>query len=88
MPEKTYLGHRKRVREKFLTSLGKELHDYELLEILLFAAIARHDTKPLAKKLITKFGDISAVINADLDLLREVLADHLNKRSELAEAIA
>lgn len=67
-----YIGHRQRVKEKFLSSLGKELHDYELLEILLFAANARQDTKPLAKKLIAKFGDISAVVNADIELLKEV----------------
>lgn len=67
-----YLGHRTRVRKKFLASLGRELHDYELLEILLFAASPRQDTKPLAKKLIAKFGNISAVVNADIDLLREV----------------
>jgi len=76
-PEKTleksdHLGHRQRVRKKFLSSLGKELHDYELLEILLFAANARQDTKPLAKKLIAKFGDISGVVNADMNLLKEV----------------
>lgn len=33
-----YLGHRARVKEKFLNSFGEELHDYELLEILLFSA--------------------------------------------------
>lgn len=69
-----YLGHRSRVRKKFLTSLafGSELHDYELLEILLFAAFTRKDTKILAKNLIAKFGDISAVINADISRLKEV----------------
>ncbi|MDX2082934.1 MAG: DNA repair protein RadC [Rickettsiales bacterium] len=71
-PAKNFLGHRKRVREKFLISLGKELSDYELLEILLFAANSRFDTKPLAKKLIAKFGNISKVINADIDNLREL----------------
>ncbi|MBM5782202.1 MAG: DNA repair protein RadC [Pelagibacterales bacterium] len=67
-----YIGHRQRVRDKFLSSLGKELHDYELLEILLFAANARQDTKPLAKRLVAKFGDISGVVNADVNLLKEV----------------
>jgi len=65
-------GHRSRIRKKFLTSLGDELHDYELLEILLFAANPRQDTKPLAKNLVAKFGDISGVINSNLELLREV----------------
>jgi DNA repair protein RadC len=45
---------------------------YELLEILLFSTNKRLDTKPIAKKLIEKFGDISSVINADTELLREV----------------
>ena len=65
-------GHRSRIRKKFLTSLGDELHDYELLEILLFAASPRQDTKPLAKNLIAKFGDISGVINSNPELLREI----------------
>ncbi len=73
MPEKPdYLGHRLRVRKKFLNSLGEELADYELLEILLFAASNRQDTKPIAKNLLAKFGDISAVINADVGRLKEV----------------
>ena len=65
-------GHRVRVKEKFLTSFVEELHDYELLEILLFAANPRQDTKSLAKKLITKFGDISSIISADIELLKSV----------------
>ncbi len=68
----SHQGHRSRIRKKFLTSLGDELHDYELLEILLFAANPRQDTKPLAKNLIAKFGDISGVINSNLELLREI----------------
>ena len=67
-----HLGHRSRIRQKFLHSLGSELHDYELLEILLFAANPRQDTKPVAKKLIAKFGNISAVINADVEMLQTV----------------
>jgi DNA repair protein RadC len=65
-------GHRLRVRKKFLTSLGVELQDYELLEILLFAANARKDTKIIAKRLIDKFGNISSVINADIEILKTV----------------
>lgn len=68
----SHQGHRSRIRKKFLTSLGDELHDYELLEILLFAANPRQDTKIIAKKLIAKFGDISGVINSNLELLREI----------------
>ncbi len=67
-----YIGHRARVRKKFLNSLGEELHDYELLEILLFAANPRQDTKPIAKKLLAKFENISSVINADIEMLKMV----------------
>ncbi len=72
MTTQTNQGHRKRVKEKFLASLGKELHDYELLEILLFAANARADTKPLAKQLIAEFGDLSALINCEVDRLKNI----------------
>jgi DNA repair protein RadC len=71
-PKTDYLGHRARVRKKFLSSLGEELSDYELLEILLFAANPRQDTKTIAKKLVAKFGDISGVVNADVNLLRDI----------------
>ncbi len=67
-----YLGHRKRVKQKFLTSLGQDLQDYELLEILMFSANARCDTKILAKNLLQKFGDLSAIINADFDALKQI----------------
>jgi len=71
LPQKQlHAGHRSRIRKKFLKSLGVELHDYELLEILLFSANARQDTKSVAKKLIDKFGNVSAVINADVEVLR------------------
>jgi DNA repair protein RadC len=88
--EPNYLGHRARVKEKFLNSLGSELHDYELLEILLFSAFTRKDSKPLAKKLIEKFGDISAVINADENLLREVegVSDAVLVQIKLVQQIA
>lgn len=72
MTKEDCLGHRKRVRAKFLVSLGKELHEYELLEILLFSAFPRQDTKPMAKKLLAKFGSISAIINADIEMLKTV----------------
>ena len=40
------------------------LADYELLELLLFRAIARRDVKPLAKTLLAEFGDFNRVISA------------------------
>jgi DNA repair protein RadC len=63
--EPHYVGHRKRLKEKFLSNDAKSLQDYEILELLLFQAIPRRDVKPLAKKLINQFGNITQLIAAD-----------------------
>ena len=57
-------GHRQRLRERLLAA-GETLPDYELLEILLFAANPRRDMKPLAKRLIAQFGGFAEVLSAD-----------------------
>ncbi|MDD4556721.1 MAG: DNA repair protein RadC [Alphaproteobacteria bacterium] len=62
-----YLGHRQRLREKFLNGGGKSMPDYEFLELLLTIAIPRRDVKPLAKKLVNKYGSFAGVVNAPLE---------------------
>ncbi len=57
-------GHRKRLRERFLRAGAEALADYELLEMILFAAHPRADVKPLAKRLLKHFGSFAAVIHA------------------------
>jgi DNA repair protein RadC len=59
-----HLGHRKRLRERFLAGSGSALADYELLELLLSHALPRIDTKPLAKSLLKRFGSFAAVMAA------------------------
>lgn len=48
---------------------GRDMPDYELLELLLTIAIPRRDVKPLAKELIRKFGSFAEVVNAPLEEL-------------------
>lgn len=60
-----FLGHRQRLRERFLKPGGDHLPDYELLELILFSARPRGDVKPLAKRLLRHFGSFDAVIYAD-----------------------
>jgi len=67
-----YLGHRDRLRKRFREGGDDALPDYELLELILFRALPRRDTKPLAKALIEKFGSYPEVINAPDERLREV----------------
>ena len=59
-----YWGHRKRLRNRFLTGGHKAMPEYELLELLLFNAIERVDVKPLAKRLLVAFGDLNGVVAA------------------------
>lgn len=67
-----YLGHRARLRERFLGVGGDALPDYELLELILFSARPRGDVKPLAKELLKRFGSFAKVVYAEDASLREV----------------
>ena len=59
-----YLGHRARLKQRFILGNGQDMADYELLELLLTYAIPRRDVKPLAKKLIQTFGSLANVVAA------------------------
>lgn len=65
-------GHRQRLRERLLAGGAENLPDYELMEVLLFAANPRGDTKPLAKELIERFGGFAAALSAGPDDLLQV----------------
>jgi DNA repair protein RadC len=67
-----YHGHRERLRERFHSAGPEALSDYELLELALFAALPRRDTKPLAKALLNTFGSFAEVVHAPVARLREV----------------
>jgi DNA repair protein RadC len=67
-----YHGHRDRLRQRFLQAGSDALHDYEMLELVLFRAIPRRDVKPLAKELIERFGSFAEVIAAPIERLKEV----------------
>lgn len=74
-PRPHYFGHRARVRERVLTAGIDTLADYELLELLLFYSIERIDTKPLAKRLLERFGTLGDVFAAEPEQLREFEID-------------
>lgn len=59
-------GHRDRLRQRFLKSGPGAMEDYELLELVLFAAIPRRDVKPLAKQLLARFGGLAGVLTASV----------------------
>ena len=49
----SYLGHRKRIKEKYKSAGFNGWLDYEVLEFALSYAIPRKDTKPIKKALKT-----------------------------------
>lgn len=71
-PSPSYLGHRERLRRRFMDGGAEAMPDYELLELVLFNALPRRDTKDLAKRLIARFGTFAEVINAPDALIKEV----------------
>lgn len=82
--------HRKRLRQRFLEGGADAVPDYELLELVLFRALPRRDTKPLARRLLDVFGDFNGVLSAPPDRLLEVkdVGDAVVLELKLVEAAA
>lgn len=65
-------GHRQRKREQFLSHGLDSLAEHEALELLLFYAIPRRDTNPIAHDLIERFGSLAGVLSAPWEELAKV----------------
>ena len=65
-------GHRERLRQRLLKVGRTAFADYELLELLLTYAIPRKDTKPIAKRLLKRFGSFAAILDQPMERLLEV----------------
>jgi DNA repair protein RadC len=65
-------GHRARMRDRLLRAGADALADHELLEMLLFLALPRRDTKPIARSLLTRFRSFAGAISASPAELREI----------------
>lgn len=57
-------GHRARMRTRLLKAGPDALADHEMLEMVLFLALPRRDTKPVARLLLDRFGTFAAAISA------------------------
>ena len=71
-PAPHFLGHRERLKDRFVNGGPDAMPDYELLEMVLFRAIRRGDTKPIAKQLLSRFGTFAEVLSAEPERLMEV----------------
>lgn len=65
-------GHRKRLKERFLKGGMDGLTDINCLELLLFYALPRRDTNPIAHELLDHFGSLSAVLDAPPEQLQKI----------------
>lgn len=65
MGDKYQVGHRDRLRDRFLNGGVEALQDYEILELFLFNSLPRRDVKPIAKDLLEHFGNLYNVLNAN-----------------------
>lgn len=86
-----YHGHRARLRQRFLEGGADALPDYELLELLLFQAQPRGDTKPLAKRLLAAFNeDFTELVRATPARLKEIegVGDAVVAALKTGEAVA
>jgi DNA repair protein RadC len=83
-------GHRNRMRARLLAAGPEALADHEMLEMLLFLALPRRDTKPIARELLTRFGGFGPVVTASPAELRTVegLGDAGIAALKLAQAAA
>ncbi len=66
------VGHRKRLREKFIKSGLKGFHDYEIVELLLTLGSPRKDCKQQAKEALKRFKTLRGVLEALPEELRQI----------------
>ena len=91
-------GHREKMRRRFLGGGLEHFADHEALELLLFYAIPRRDTNPIAHALMDRYGSLSAVMSAPVEDLQKVegigesaaillkMVPHLYSKARLADA--
>ncbi|MCI8399709.1 MAG: DNA repair protein RadC [Oscillibacter sp.] len=65
-------GHREKMRRRYMESGLEGFADHEALELLLFYAIPRRDTNPIAHALINRYESLSNVLNAPVEELASV----------------
>jgi DNA repair protein RadC len=70
--QKRGIGHRLRLREKFLEGGLERFSDEEVIEFLLTLGTPRKDVKVPAREALKKFGSLSATLSASIDKLTDI----------------
>lgn len=71
-PAPAHGGHRERMKELFLKTGLDSFSPHAVLELLLYYAIPRKDTNPVAHELIRRFGSLAGVFDAPIEELQKV----------------
>ena len=91
-------GHREKMRRRFLIGGLESFADHEALELLLYYAIPRRDTNPIAHALMERYDSLSGVLNAPVEDLEKVegigesaaillsLVSRLSRKARIADA--
>lgn len=67
-----HAGHRDRLKNRFLEEGLEGFDEINVLELLLFYALPRQDTNPIAHELLRRFGSLSGVLEAPAETLAQV----------------
>ena len=67
-----HVGHRQRVKDRYVRDGLDGFEDHQLLELLLFYCMPQGDTNALAHQLIAHFGGLDRVLSADVHQLMQV----------------
>ena len=70
--DKTVLGHRKRLRERFIKGGLTGFSDYEIIELLLSLGTPRRDCKQQAKEAVKRFKTLRGVLTASVEELQQI----------------
>ena len=83
-----YLGHRRRIKNRFAASGLDAFSDYEVLELLLTFAIMQKDVKPIAKDMVHRFSSFQGVLDAPVSELIKIkgISEHAALLIKLVKA--
>jgi len=96
-PRPVHEDHRERMRRRVERYGLESMEEHEVLEYLLYFAIPRRDTNPIAHALMERYGSLAAVLSAPVEDLQKVsgigesaaillkLAAQLYRRARLSE---
>lgn len=71
MAENLHVGHREKLKQRFIEEGLDSFEDHQVLEMLLFYSIPRRDTNEIAHRLIKKFGNLESIFDSSPEQLIE-----------------